>query len=115
MLSFTDRELQAKAEELGLVQPGEHIPTAAIHRRVRVALVEERRAAQQPVAREPQLAREIVVHGSSILVDGEPFPWLVGADPMDISLHRDGVSTVRLTLLASAVQVIRPEPRPESE
>ncbi|MGW2997282.1 hypothetical protein ACWDA9_38250, partial [Streptomyces sp. NPDC001193] len=63
----------------------------------------------------PPPAGEIVIHGSSILIDGEHFPWLVAAQPMDIGLNPDGVSTVRLTLMAASVQVIRPEPRPESE
>jgi hypothetical protein len=72
-------------------------------------------ATERQQAPEPQLAQEIVIHGSSILIDGEPFPWLVAARPMDISLNPEGVSTVRLTLMASAVQIVRPEPRPESE
>ncbi|WP_344089100.1 hypothetical protein, partial [Luedemannella helvata] len=72
-------------------------------------------AADRQQSPEPQLAGEIVIHGSNILIDGEHFPWLVATQPMEIGLNPDGVSTVSLTLMAATVQVIRPEPRPESE
>ncbi|MFF6985594.1 hypothetical protein [Streptomyces sp. NPDC010273] len=106
---FTDTELQAKAEQLGVTTPGQPIPKAALSR-VKAALVEERRTTarkEQPSA-EARLAKSISVQpGGTITVDGEPFPWLVAAQPMEISLHPDGVSTVRLTLLAESVQVLK--------
>jgi hypothetical protein len=116
---FSDTELQAKAEQLGLVEPGHPIPTAAMHSKVKAAIVEERRAAdrQEQPAVKPRLAKSIVVEpGGAILVDGEPLPWLVAAQPMDIGLNPDGISTVRLTLLAESVQVLKPKTdRTESE
>ncbi|MFE0039442.1 hypothetical protein [Streptomyces sp. NPDC059015] len=113
---FSDEDIAAKAVELGLIRDGEQVPR---HRRSQVAavLVQEAGHAQPRVAAaEPQLAKEIVVQpGGAILVDGEPFPWLVAQQPMEIGLNPDGISTVRLTLMAQAVQIIKPEPRRESE
>ncbi|MCC9154908.1 hypothetical protein LZP81_30785 [Streptomyces parvulus] len=115
---FTDAELQAKAEELGLVKPGEPIPTAAMQSRVKAAVVEDRRATtRQEKPADARLAKSIVVQpGGVILIDGEPMPWLVAKQPMDIGLNPEGISTVRLTLLAESVQVLKPKTdSPESE
>lgn len=111
---FTDAELRAKAEQLGLVQPGKPIPTAAMASRVKAAIVEDRRSAarQEQSATEARIAQSIVVQpGGDILIDGEPLPWLVAQEPMDIRLAptADGVSTVRLTLLTDSVQVLKPQ------
>lgn len=109
---FQPAEVQAKAEQLGIVEPGEPVPTAMLNK-VKAALVEERRAAapKKPAAAETRPAKSIVIEpGGSILVDGEPFPWLVARTPMEIGLAPDsaGISTVRLTLLADCVQVLKP-------
>ncbi|MEU1496052.1 hypothetical protein [Streptomyces sp. NPDC005732] len=111
---FTPAELQAKAEQLGLVESGQAIPTAAMLSKVKAALVEDRRAEARKDAppAKARLAQSIVVQpGGSITVDGEPLPWLVAAQPMDINLSpdSDGVSSVRLTLLAASVQVLPPK------
>jgi hypothetical protein len=110
-LQFTDAELQAKAEQLGLVNPGEPMASKAMHSRVKAVIVEERRAAaQKEKAPDPVCAKEIVVQpGGQILIDGEPFPWLIANVPMEIGLNPGGVSTVRLTLMAEAVQVLKPK------
>lgn len=111
---FPEAELQAKAVQLGLVQEGQAIPTAAMASKVKAAIVEDRRAAKrqgQP-ATEPVCAKEIVVQpGGAVLIDGEPFPWLIAKQSMEIGLDPEpgGISTVRLTLLAESVQVIKPE------
>lgn len=106
---FTDDELHAKAEQLGIVGAGEPIPKAMLNK-VKAALIEQRRASarQEQGDAEPRLAKSIAIQpGGQILVDGEPFPWLVAKQPMDIGLNPDGVSTVRLTLLAESVQVLK--------
>lgn len=111
-IKFTDADVAAKAVQLGLIQAGEELPRQ-MRGRVVAALLQES-AAEAGGSPEPQLAREIVVQpGGAILVDGEPFPWLVAQQPMEIGLNPDGVSTVRLTLMAQAVQIIKPEPREE--
>jgi hypothetical protein len=109
---FDDAELAAKAVQLGIVQEGESLPRH-LRSRVAAALIEERRATarQEQADAEPRLAKSIVVQpGGAILVDGEPFPWLVAKQAMDIGLNPDGVSTVRFTLLAEAVEVLKPKP-----
>lgn len=113
-ISYTDQQIHDKAVSLGLVHDGADLPR---HLRGKVvAAMAYGDAAEQQQAPEPQLAQEIAIQpGGTILIDGEPFPWLVAGQPMDICLNPDGVSTVRLTLMAATVQVIRPEPRPESE
>jgi hypothetical protein len=105
---FSDSELAAKAVQLGVITEGEDLPRN-MRSRVAAALVEERRAADRPEQlAEPVIAREITVRGSEITVDGKPFPWLVARAPMDIGLAPDGSGTVRLTLLAESVQVLKP-------
>lgn len=113
-ISYSEQQIRDKAVELGLIPAGTDLPRN-LRGRV-VAAMAHGDAAERSVPAEPQLAREIVIQpGGCILIDGDPFPWLVAGQPMDIGLNPDGVSTVRLTLMAAAVQVIRPEPRPESE
>jgi len=113
-IKYTDEQIHAQAVQLGVIKAGAELPRN-LRGRVVAAMAHGDAAERRPTV-EPRLAQEIVVQpGGAILVDGEPFPWLVAAQPMDIGLNPDGVSTVRLTLMAAAVQVIRPEPRPESE
>lgn len=112
-LQFDEADLHAKAVELGLIYASQELP-ANLRSRVAAALLQER--ATHAPGSEPQLAKEIVIQQNGpILVDGEPFPWLVAKQPMEIGLNPDGVSTVRMTLLAESVQILKPEPREESE
>lgn len=116
MLEFTPNEIRIKAVELGLIQDGDELP-AHLRSRAAAALVRERSAAVPPrVVSEPLLADEIVIQpGGVILVNGEVFPWLVARQAMEIGLDPDDVSTVRLTLMAKSVQILKHEPREESE
>lgn len=115
-VKFPELDIRAKAVELGLIDDGAELPRSLRGKVVAVLLQEAANASPRTAEREPQLAKEIVVQpGGAILVDGEPFPWLVAKQAMEIGLNPDGVSTVRFTLLAEAVQIIKPEPRPESE
>lgn len=112
-ITYTDSDITAKAVQLGLIRDGDEMPRQ-LRGRVVAALLQEQAtpgAGEQP---EPQVAKEIVVQpGGAIVIDGEPFPWLVAKQPMEIALNPDGLSTVRLTLIAEAVQIIKPEPREE--
>jgi hypothetical protein len=104
---FTDSELYTKAVQLGVISKGDELPRNQ-RSRVAAALLEERRTAEQPsTPAAPVCAKEIAVRGSEITVDGKPFPWLVAQEPMDIRLAADGSGTVRLTLLAESVQVLK--------
>lgn len=108
-LKYTDADIAAKAVQLGLIAEGEKLP-----RQLRGRVVAALAQAAPLSTPEPQMAREIVVQpGGQILINGEPFPWLVAQQPMEIGLNPDGVSTVRMTLLARAVQIIKPEPKEE--
>jgi hypothetical protein len=112
---FTDAEINTKAVELGVIAQGSSVPNR--HRsKVVAALIEERRAtARQEKTPKPVCAKEIVVQpGGAVLIDGEPFPWLIARQPMEIGLNPEGVSTVRLTLLAEAVQVLKPKHNPDN-
>lgn len=113
---FTDAELHAKAVELGLIYESQELPRN-LRSRMAAALLEERRAvARHEQPDEPVCAKEIVVQpGGVILIDGEPFPWLVAKEPIQVGLNPDGISTVRLTLFAEAVQIIKPAAERESE
>jgi hypothetical protein len=115
-VQFTELDIRAKAVELGLIEDGAELPRHQRSKVVAVLLQEAANASPKNAEREPQLAKEIVIQpGGAILVDGEPFPWLVAKQPMEIGLDPDGTSTVRMTLLTGAVQIIKPEPRQESE
>ncbi|MFE3657279.1 hypothetical protein [Streptomyces sp. NPDC059165] len=112
-LQFTEADIRAKAIELGVIKESQELPRS---KRSRVVAAMLQQAAGGHEAADPKLANEIVIQpGGVILIDGEPFPWIVADQPMDIGLHPDGISTVRMTLMARAVQVIKPEPREESE
>lgn len=109
--TFTDADIAAKAVQLGLIQDGQPVP-APLRSKVVAALLQQQAAPS--AAAEPQLAQEIVIQpNGAIVVDGEPFPWLVAKEPIDVRVDPDGVSTVRLTLLTNTIQIIRPEPREE--
>lgn len=115
-VQFSEQDIKAKAVQLGVIRDGEALPRDQRSRVVAVLLHEAASASPRGTEREPQLVKEIVIQpGGAIVIDGEPFPWLVAKQAMEIGLNPDGVSTVRLTLLAGAVQIIKPEPRPESE
>lgn len=115
-VQFTELDIRAKAVELGLIRDGDELPRQLRSRVAAVLLQEAATASPTQTGGEPQLAKEIVIQpGGAILVDGEPFPWLVAQQPMEIGLDPDGISTVRLTLLTGTVQIIKPEPRQESE
>jgi hypothetical protein len=77
----TDADIAAKAVQLGLIQDGDELPRQ-MRGRVVAALLQEQAAAGTGDQPEPQAAREIVVQpGGAILVDGDPFPWLVAKQP----------------------------------
>lgn len=110
-LSFTDDDIQAKAEQLGLVQPGQELPRNLRSKAVAALAAERRRPAR---AEDVPLAQAIVVQpGGDITVDGRPFPWVVQADRIEVTLGPDGAGMVRLTIPAANVQIT--EPADESE
>ena len=113
--SPTDQEIRNKAVELGLIgSPNDPMPHR--YRGRIVAAILQGQAPRPAPQQAPRMAGEIVVQPKGpILVDGEPFPWLVTDEPMDIRLAADGSGTVRLTLAAQAVQIIKPEETREDQ
>lgn len=111
-LSFTDAEIHAQAVKLGLVDSIEPLPRN-LRSRVVASLAAER---QRPATRaEVPIAQSIVIQpGGDITVDGKPFPWVIQAEQMAVTLNPDGAGMVTLTLPALNVQISQPA-APESE
>ncbi|MBT2477649.1 hypothetical protein [Streptomyces sp. ISL-94] len=115
-VSYTEQEIRDQALYLGLIGDRQGDVPRNLRSKVIATLVEGNCPSAVPSPGEPQLAQAIVIQpGGTVLVDGEPFPWLITRQPMEINLDPDGTSTVRLTLMAASVQIVHPEPRPESE
>lgn len=111
-LSFTDDEVHAQAVRLGLLRDGQELPRQ-LRSRVVASLAAERRRPAAPA--DVPIAQSIVIQpGGDIQVDGRPFPWVVQADQMEVTLSPDGAGMVRLTLPALNVQILKPA-TPESE
>jgi hypothetical protein len=110
--SFTSEEILAQAVHLGVIQPGEDLPRHQRSRVVASLAAERQRPATQA---EVPLAQSIVIQpGGDIEVDGKPFPWVIQADQMDLTLSPDGAGMVRLTIPTLSLQILKPA-TPESE
>ncbi|MFE5853538.1 hypothetical protein ACFQ61_10040 [Streptomyces sp. NPDC056500] len=111
-LSVTDAEITAKAIDLGVIQPGEQVPPQQRSRIVAAILQDKKprtRAANVPVA------QTIVVQpGSGIDIDGRPFPWVIQADAIEVTLDPSGSGLVRLTIPTLSVQITPPESEGEN-
>lgn len=105
-IQFTDDQIRAKAAELGLIGEGEDMPR---HLRGRVVAAMVAESPQVKASAPVPVARQIVVQpGGGIDVDGCPFPWVVQADQIEVSLQPDGSGMVRLTIPAHNVQITHP-------
>lgn len=111
-LSYSDEQIRQEAARLGLIQPGEDVPRH-LRSRVVAALAAER---QRPSRGEDvPLASSIVVQpGGTVEVDGRPFPWIVQADRIEVTLGPDGAGMVRLTIPARNIQILKPAPESEN-
>lgn len=107
MLSYSDDQVRAKAVELGLVGEGEPVPDRLRSRVVASLAAADTAEQQSPRAR---LAKHVVVEPEGrILIDGEPLPWYVARDSIEVVCHPKGDGTVRLTLLAERVEITAPK------
>ncbi|MGW6531478.1 hypothetical protein [Streptomyces venezuelae] len=105
-LSFTDAEIQAKAEQLGLVDAGTPLPRNQRSRVVAALTTEKRRPAQKA---DVPIAQSVVIEpGGDVTVDGKPFPWVLQAERMEVTLSPDGAGMVRLTMPALNIQILKP-------
>jgi hypothetical protein len=106
-LSLSEQDIHAKAVELGLIGPSDAVPPAV---RSRVAAVLLREQAPRPAAADVPVAKAIVVRpGGGIEIDGRPFPWVVQADAIEVTVDPTGKGLVRLTIPADSVQIIQSE------
>ena len=111
-LSFTDTEIHAQAVRLGLIGEGQQLPRN-LRSRVVASLAAERQRPADPA--DVPIAQSIVIQpGGDIHVDGKPFPWVIQAEQMAVTLNPDGAGLVTLTLPALNVQILKPN-TPESE
>ncbi|MEU3826448.1 hypothetical protein AB0F36_14185 [Streptomyces sp. NPDC029080] len=110
-IQYSDDDIAAKAAALGLIEKGEPLPRH-LRGRVVAAMLQEQAPAE--AAAHPEIADEIVIQPSGvILIDGARFPWLVAKEPIDVRVDPEGINTVRMTLFANTVQIIKSEPREE--
>ncbi|MEU9470419.1 hypothetical protein AB0D78_28145 [Streptomyces avermitilis] len=111
-LSFPDDEITTQAVRLGLIEDGQALPRH-LRSRVVAALAAERRRPE--AAADVPIAQSIVIQpGGDIAVDGKPFPWVIQADQMEVTLSPDGAGLVRLAMPALNIQILKPA-TPESE
>ncbi|MFE2600107.1 hypothetical protein ACFXCZ_27070 [Streptomyces sp. NPDC059396] len=106
-LSVNDTDITRKAVLLGLVQEGESVPPH-LRGRVVAALLQEqvprRAAADTPVAKSV-----VVQPGAGVEIDGRPFPWVIQAETIEVTLDPSGSGLVRLTIPTLSVQITKPE------
>lgn len=111
-VQFTDEQITAKAVQLGVIDPGESLPRN-LRSRVMAALIQEQ-APRFSDPEAPPIADSIRVQPrGSIEVDGQPFPWLVQADRIEVVLEPDGSGMVRLTLPARSIEIVKPDTESE--
>lgn len=106
-LTVTDVDITAKAVELGIIKPGEPVQPAQRSRIVAALLQEQMPRAQAP---DVPVAQSVVVQpGGGVEVDGRPFPWVIQAETIEVTLAPDGSGLVRLTVPTLSVQITKPE------
>lgn len=110
MISFTTEQILAKAEELGIIGPGHTLPAHLRSRVVAALFAEHASATRTAQAADVPVAQTIVVQpGAGVAIDGRPFPWIVQADAIEVTLAPDGSGLVRLTIPTQSVQITSPE------
>lgn len=108
MLKFTDADIRRKAADLGLIGEGHTVP-AHLRNRVVAALLAEQ-APRKAAAADVPVAQSITVQpGTGVEVDGRPFPWVVQADHIEVTIAPDGSGLVRLTIPAKSVEILKTE------
>ncbi|MDX2528058.1 hypothetical protein [Streptomyces europaeiscabiei] len=111
-VQFPEPEIRAKAIELGLIKDGDELPRS-MRSRLIAALIQEQ-APRFSESEAPPLADSIRVQPrGAIEVDGQPFPWLVQADRIEVVLEPDGSGMVRLTLPARSIEIVKPDTESE--
>lgn len=111
-LTITEADVARKAAELGLVEPGAPVPPN-VRSKVAAALLAEQ--APRQAAADVPVAQSIVVQpGVGVEVDGRPFPWVIQADAIEVTLDPSGAGLVRLTIPTQSVQILKSESEQQS-
>lgn len=109
-LTVSEAEVRRKAIELGVITDGQALP-AELRSRIVAALIAE----QAPRVRQddvPVASSIRVQPGGGVEVDGRPFPWVVQADTIEVTLDPSGAGLVRLTIPTKSVEIIKSESEP---
>ncbi|MFW3473661.1 hypothetical protein ACN24M_20555 [Streptomyces microflavus] len=106
-LTVTDDDIARKAVQLGVIKEGQMVPPN-MRSRIVAALLQEQmpgvKTADVPVA------QSIVVQpGGGVEIDGRPFPWVIQAETIEVTLDPSGSGLVRLTIPTLSVQITKPE------
>ncbi|MER7813677.1 hypothetical protein ABZ714_30740 [Streptomyces sp. NPDC006798] len=106
-LTVTDADIRRKGVELGLIEEGQPVPPE-LRSRIAAALLAERapRIRQDDV---PVASSIRVQPGGGVEIDGRPFPWVVQADTIEVTLDPSGAGLVRLTIPTKSVEIIKSE------
>ncbi|MEV5680962.1 hypothetical protein [Streptomyces sp. NPDC052179] len=106
-LTITDADITAKAVELGVINAGESVPPA---QRSKIAAVLLREQLPRTKRDDAPVAQSIVVQpGGGVEIDGRPFPWVIQAETIEVTLDPSGSGLVRLTIPTLSVQITKPE------
>ncbi|WP_432147959.1 hypothetical protein [Streptomyces sp. bgisy029] len=106
-LTVTDADIARKAVQLGVIEEGQPVPPKE-RSRIAAALLQE----QMPGVKKADVpvAQSIVVQpGGGVEIDGRPFPWVIQAETIEVTLDPSGSGLVRLTIPTQSVQIIKPE------
>ncbi|MGW4250580.1 hypothetical protein [Streptomyces californicus] len=106
-LTVTDAGIARKAVQLDVIKEGQPVPPNERSRIVAALLQEQMpgvKTADVPVA------QSIVVQpGGGVEIDGRPFPWVIQAETIEVTLDPSGSGLVRLTIPTLSVQITKPE------
>lgn len=106
-LTVTDDDIVRKAVQLGVIEEGQLVPPN-MRSRIVAALLQEQ--APRAKAADVPVAQSIVVQpGGGVEIDGRPFPWVIQAETIEVTLDPSGSGLVRLTIPTLSVQIIKPE------
>ncbi|MFF5451881.1 hypothetical protein ACFY40_11650 [Streptomyces sp. NPDC012950] len=111
-LTVTDADIRRKAVELGVITEGQPVPAEQRSRIVAALLAEQTpRIRQEDV---PVASSIRVQPGGGVEVDGRPFPWVVQADTIEVTLDPSGAGLVRLTIPTKSVEIIKSSEEPQA-
>ncbi|MEV7867485.1 hypothetical protein AB0P17_15590 [Streptomyces sp. NPDC088124] len=110
-LELSEQDIRRKAVQLGVITEGQPLPPEQ-RSRVAAALMQERLPRAKKGADVPVAASIRIQPGGEIEIDGRPFPWVVQAESIEVTLDPSGIGTVRLTIPTESVEILKTESEP---